>query len=175
MIKEIFPTKIYHAPVKNFEAIQEEVSRAVNAANWDYYQESEGWGKSQKFATPDPFGGDIVSEYKMESFAREIMQAGQELFPDYTYTECANPKSWITRYDDGDYAHIHNHHPAYMSGAYFFKVPKDDKSFFFSNHRTFCPMTVSEGDLLMFPSELNHGVYKVQDETRIVLSFNLHF
>jgi hypothetical protein len=174
MIKEIFPTKIWHAPVKNFEAIQEEISRAVDAAEWDYYQEKENWGRSQKFAVSKPFSHDIIDQYDMLTFQQEILAAVQEYRPDYEFGVHTRPKSWITKYDVGDYSHIHKHTPATISGAYYYDIG-DDNNFFFEENSVMWAPSVKTGDLILFPSSLRHGVRKIENGSRIVLSFNMFF
>jgi hypothetical protein len=176
MIKAILPKLIWHAPVKNFQAVQEEISKAVETADWKYYQEQE-WGKTSKFERMDPFNYDIIQEYGMQHLIEEIASAVSVYDPEYVFSEHRpSPKSWLVKYDKGDYAHIHNHYGCHISGAYYYKL-EDNNNFFFSNYPSSetAPIDLSEGDLILFPAELQHGVIAADhDSSRIVISFNLY-
>jgi hypothetical protein len=175
MITEILPKKIWYAPVKNFEAVQEEISRAVKTAKWDYYQEKEGWGKSQKFAKNNPFNGDVITEFGMRALQENILSAMARYTAEYTIDQCIRVESWITKYDVGDYAQIHNHGHVPISGAYYYELTGEHNNFFFidvcSGDRVHA--NLSPGDLILFPGNLYHGVSKVESGSRTVLSFNL--
>jgi hypothetical protein len=178
MLEEIFPITYWKARVENFDAVQAEIKRAVDAAEWNYYlEEKDKWGKSQKFSAPNPFSNDLISKYEMYTLQKEIMTAVSVLDPNYELNEFSRPTSWITRYDEDDYAHIHSHYPAVISGAYYYNVAEqDNNSFFFE-----CAVTgkrehiqSEDGLLVVFPGHLKHGVNKILTDGRIVLSFNLH-
>lgn len=169
MIHNLFPTRVWMKTVSS--EVQNEVGKAIQNVKWDYYKE-ENWGRSQKFTRPNPFDYDVIHDYNMRGLMEEIITAVQLMNPNFVPSR---QTSWITRYDKGDYAHVHTHRPAVYSGAYWYKV-NDENNFFFQNTTTdeiFAPQ-VSEGMLSVFPSWLLHGVKKVETDSRIVLSFNLY-
>ena len=107
---------------------------------------------------------------------------------------------WINVHDSTMYQEVHNHVPAMISGIYYVQFDKDkDNQVLFRNPNT-CfdtmmtaldsplgnPMLglhsgcldnfiIEEGDLILFPSTLEHLVPKSQqhDQLRITLSFNV--
>ena len=87
----------------------------------------------------------------------------------------------------------HNHPNCFLSAAYYVKAPKDCGSIKFLNpnsvskerfpkleqktefNQNGIEISPSEGDLLIFPSYLMHGVNRNQsDEDRIVISANIN-
>lgn len=178
MKEEIFPVTIWKGKVKNFEAVQEDVSRCVNEAKWDYYQE-ENWMKTSKFHRADPFEQNVLVEYDMQNLMDEIEYAVKETYPNYTFNEYTRPISWMVHYDDDDYTHVHSHGNATIAGAYYYDVPENDNSFFFTSsiEQIAIRPIVNTGTLLLFPGWQNHGVSSTRKQgiKRTVLSFNLHF
>lgn len=98
-------------------------------------------------------------------------------------------QSWLNWSEPGRYHHLHCHPNSLVSGCYYIKAKrKSDKIVFkrpqqrvFSfpaiesnmyNTETYY-MNVENGDLLFFPSDLNHFVPPVEgEETRLSLAFN---
>jgi len=97
--------------------------------------------------------------------------------------------TWFSLFKKGNYAHIHNHGLADISGVYYYKTNgKDGKIFFESPNPHFDTSRCyfwkgyrreydpEEGHILLFPSWLRHGVETNQtDDVRISLSFNIKF
>lgn len=92
---------------------------------------------------------------------------------------------WWNVYQPGDFVELHNHHPAGISGIYFLELSDNNTTMFtYDNH---FPITdslplwsvyhkaddVKEGDILLFPSRLNHYVSPVKTR-KISISFNLY-
>ena len=87
---------------------------------------------------------------------------------DYTLT------SWFSLYNQGQYAHVHEHQAsADISACYYFKTEGDDGSFFFEPPIPYFTSTLlyneskkggrieytpKNGQLLLFPSWLKHGL-----------------
>jgi hypothetical protein len=180
MIFEIMPTKVYLAQVSNLELVQEEVSRAVQAADWAYNYE-QAWGRTHKFADDSPFTTDVLAKYKMVNLLEEINKGLASLDPLDKFLldriSKVQPVSWLTRYDKGDYAHEHDHLPSLISGCYYHKVDGEDSNFTFVNPivgQSDVSMRVKEGSLLLFPSGLRHKVMtNSSDSERISLAFNI--
>ncbi len=102
--------------------------------------------------------------------------------------------SWISRFNEGDYAHTHPHRPSLISGVYYHQLPKTSKkrsgSFYVESpvpfhvdkamgmqgfDRIFVGevLPIHEGTLILFPSYLEHGVTRHLEKTpRISVSFN---
>ena len=105
--------------------------------------------------------------------------------------------SWATKFDDGDYAHQHHHMPDEISGVYYYQVPDQapintENSNRYVGYLYFVSPVVGhyvslitaplqrvyikprEGQLILFPSYLEHGVMPCEnkDKSRISISFN---
>ena len=100
---------------------------------------------------------------------------------------------WININGRGHYNKIHNHPETHFSGIYYVQVPQHSGALYFARDgsRSFqiealCGDAVPEygplfevmpdkGDLFIFPSELNHGVYpNYSRKDRISVSFNIN-
>jgi len=99
-------------------------------------------------------------------------------------------QSWINYTEVNQFHHPHNHLNSYVSGVFYINTDKEvDKIKFFKKRMTEfslqskkfnefnatswnCP--VETGDVILFPSTLNHGVDKKKGtNTRISLGFNV--
>jgi len=105
--------------------------------------------------------------------------------------------SWATKFDDGDYAHQHHHMPDEISGVYYYQVPEQaplntEENNRYEGHLYFVSPVVGhyvslitaplqkvfikpkEGQLILFPSYLEHGVMTCDNKkkARISISFN---
>ena len=95
--------------------------------------------------------------------------------------------SWFTMFKKGNYAHVHSHGTADVSGVYYFKTNQKDGDIFFEpplpqlkqsklfyNHSGSWSHTPKEGKLMLFPGWLSHGVRtNTTDFDRIGISFNI--
>ena len=100
-------------------------------------------------------------------------------------------QSWCNYTEKGQWHHRHTHSNSFISGVFYPKANKDtDKIYFYKDgHNIFSIphadddwnawnsdswwFEVNTGDLILFPSSLQHMVEPVEtDETRISLSFN---
>lgn len=97
-------------------------------------------------------------------------------------------QSWLNYSQPGQYHHRHSHSNSFISGVLYVKAAKDrDKIYFYKKpsgklsiptknnnlfNSTLWWVEVETGDLLLFPSDLEHSVANVEVENRISLSFN---
>ena len=102
--------------------------------------------------------------------------------------------SWLVKHNKGDWSGMHYHANSLVSGVYYLKTPKDSGDIKFHQHfnkSTFPEMLrfeytednminsevvavkVKAGDILLFPSHLNHSVTKnMNNDCRYSLAFN---
>ena len=92
-------------------------------------------------------------------------------------------ESWFTKLEPNDYAYVHDHGDADISGVYYCKTSGSDGKIFFAsplpsgklyaNNQRFT-ITPMNGGLLLFPGWLKHGVTRNESNNdRISLSFNI--
>ena len=87
--------------------------------------------------------------------------------------------SWMVKYEKNNLSKIHHHPREGISGCYYYKTTNSpgNGDFYFQdswkNNHTIVP---KEGQLILFPSWLNHGVtINKTDKTRMCLAFNIIF
>lgn len=96
--------------------------------------------------------------------------------------------SWITSFDKGEYAPVHNHLNADISGVYYYETNEKDGNIYFvtpslamtssifSKLADNFHVTPEEGKLLLFPGWLQHGVStNTTSGNRKSLAFNIYF
>ena len=98
-------------------------------------------------------------------------------------------ESWFTYTHPGHWHHKHSHTNSFLSGVYYVNCNKNDSIIFFKEDKTLINIEateqndfnsrswivpVSNGDLVIFPSYIEHSVDKNAHEknTRISLAFN---
>ena len=167
---EVLPTTVVVGRVNNFVAIQKEIAAAVNECEFSYVGD---WGRTHKLSNNYDWNTCIISSYNMKTLEKEMIEAAQELAGGNEFGYALN--SWLTKYDEGDYAHIHNHIPSTFSGAYCYKTSDDVTSeFFFNNQLQRQTIPMREGEFVIFPSNFDHGVTCNMSKTsRITLAFNI--
>lgn len=150
----------------------------------DPHRVNHSYSRSRRVLDDLPDLKQII-EQQINAYARDILAVREEFW----ITE-----SWINRYDQGDSIHRHSHPNAFISGTWYWQTPDTEILF----HRrglnadrswtmeiTQYPddqhpwalqttaVAVTEGDLILWNSYLQHSVREWPNETpRYTLSFN---
>ena len=186
-IQQLYPTPVYCAEVSNFDIIQKEIKGVIDKSHFDYYS---GFGETHKLS--HHFSATYGNYYLMDeisNFTQElrmhISRYCREL--NYSLTKYQFVNSWMTMFDQGDYAHIHNHNDVDFSGVYYFNKEENAQDFFFESPVEGAKLssayyggriypTTKTGSLMIFPGWLYHGVDRIEsDKTRYSVSFNIEF
>lgn len=93
---------------------------------------------------------------------------------------------WANISYEGDYIFPHNHNGSLISGVYYVKSSMDECIKFFNapsmlpdpdiwneNNSQYCQYQCIPGSLILFPSDLMHGVEKQISHEKISISFNM--
>jgi len=186
-IRNLFPTPVYYGLVKDYDNIQKEISGCIDRIDFNYNQT---FGQTHHLSDPT-FKENLFEKYKFKCFPEELKQHLGTYVSSlgFQLNGFTVESSWIALYRKGDYAHIHHHGGSDISGAYYFKVNKEegDGKFFFTSPNLALdsslvgkkyggrmPGPSDQGGILLFPGWLPHGVETHQlEEERIVLSFNI--
>ena len=182
MIESIFPTPMYAAKVDNFSNIQKDIGDTLDTLEFSYI---EHWGKTHLLA-PASFNENIIPDSLNKELERHVNQYLYEIGKPAMLYDIV---SWFTKCEKGNYAHVHNHGAADLSGVYYYQTngkdgniyfhtpnPFLDTTFLFSHMGTDFEHEPMEGKLIIFPGWLLHGVRQNStDNTRISLSFNITF
>ena len=177
-ISQLWPTYMY---MKTFTDIDNE-----KISEWilNYKKNTETRKASNE-------GGwqESISDYQDEPIFKNFIEA---ILQTIRVTKLKGEKviihSWANINEKGNWNFPHNHLGSDLSGVYYVKVPKDSgdivffdprkidtiNSAFEEDHPTSMGVQPLEGNLIMFPSYLEHMVTPSQsDETRISIAFNI--
>lgn len=179
----IFPTPIYLSKLDR--KLSENELKFV-FENKKYITENEG-----NIATKNKY---ILDEKIFINIKKEINLKIQDYFDKIFCTsnniEPYITQSWINYTEKNQYHHKHQHSNSLVSGVFYINCDSEnDKILFFKDKYETLKLEVKEynlwnsdtwwcglktGDLILFPSHLNHMVETVKsDITRISLSFNV--
>lgn len=187
-VYNIHPTPIYHTSVKNFDKIQEELDKSIGEITFKAKSE---WGMTHYLSTVDFKDNFLLNsnnnflvneiDYNLKNYLNDI---GSEKFDKYKIHE-----SWMSLFKTGNYGHVHSHGTSDVSGVYYYKTNGNDGEIFFEPQNSNLTSTIcykhlgnfidikpKEGDLILFPGWLRHGIRtNTTDNTRISVSFNIFF
>tara|TARA_B100001996_G_scaffold951_1_gene905 strand:+ start:629 stop:1222 length:594 start_codon:yes stop_codon:yes gene_type:complete len=187
-IDPAFATPIYNVDcIDNLDNITKEIENCLPKIDW---KSKDEWGTTHYLST-DNFSEDLFKQYKLNNLREQIQKHMISFCKAVGYIPTPyRMEAWFTKFEKGNYAHIHNHGTADISGVYYVQTTGDDGSIFFTSpcQAATCshvfqhvvgsarPYTPKKGTMIMFPSYLEHGVQTNDtDNTRISLSFNISF
>jgi len=186
-IEELFPTPIYVSMIPDADKVQQELDGVFDSL--DFIETPKSLGVTHKSTG---IGTQcIIDKFNLFELKKTIIVAlktylgelGQPITPFKT-------ESWMTSFETGEYAPVHDHCPADISGVYYYRTSGEDGNIFFET-----PNPISKtspkfalrcgsrwiqnpvpGKLILFPGWLPHGVMtNTTDSVRHSLSFNIYF
>jgi len=180
-----FVTPIYCGRVDDYDEIQSELGSCIE--NIDFGMVS-GWGSTHYLSDPT-FNSNLVGDFGLDKFAKEIDKHVENYCQQINFNKGKYKitSSWFALFKKGNYAHIHNHGSSDIAGVYYFKKSGDDGNLFFCTPNKAVDTGIiikngrmvvnpSEGDFLLFPGWLDHGVQTNDtDDERVSVSFNIRF
>jgi uncharacterized protein (TIGR02466 family) len=187
----LFPTPIYQLQLEGdtLNRVQQELKVAYDDhIASDLFKDPFDDNRMQ--TTNGTFGEDIFSKYRPMEFLNVISGALKDYITDFVQQEydAIITNAWMTRMQQHEYCHIHSHSGydgAHISGAYYYKAEPEDACLFFETPLAAGPYTPignnstvkiqpAVGQLLLFPSWLQHGVTtQNHDRDRVSVSFHL--
>ena len=187
MINDIFSTPVYKTNIDNFQSIQTEIEDAVDILS-DSFGMREDWGTTH-YISDVTFSDNIIKELDMNILEKEILKHIQKYrkhtpfgnkFSRYSLVGDAHiTASWLTRFEKGNFSSIHDHGMDDISGCYYYKTSGKDGDFFYESSSPWggrVNVPPEEGQLLLFPSWMKHGVLSNDTESiRMSLAFNVVF
>mgnify|MGYP001189900830 FL=1 len=185
-VENLYPTPIYCAEVSDFDRIQNQIKGVIDRTKFEY---CKGFGDTHKLS---PHFAASNRQYLMDqipAFTQElrmhISRYCREL--NYSNTQYQFTSSWMTLFEKGDYAHIHNHNGVDFSGVYYYNKEEYAEDFFFESPVEGAKLSsayyggriyphTKTGSLIIFPGWLYHGVDKIESNIkRCSISFNVEF
>jgi uncharacterized protein (TIGR02466 family) len=136
---------------------------------------------------------NLIDDYNLKIFEKEIFRH-IDLFkntlnvPKDELTEFKIKSSWMTKTSKNEYAHVHYHKRADISGVYYYKTTGKDGSIIFESPLPVFDSLIMDplpditkytpevGKILLFPGWLRHGVEpNYTDDDRYSISFDIIF
>jgi hypothetical protein len=192
-IQPLYATPVYTELLdltSNLDLIQDEIDLGVTTTSFNL-SGNHKFSELGHGINSEGFNGDWLKDKGCVSTIKALSDAIERYceFIGFQNTLLYERTSWINSYKKGNYAHIHTHSPAEISGNYYYKAEKDSGSIFFetpireaacsdvwvqlSNRFAIPPQP---GLLVMFPGWLSHGVStNITDNERISIAFNIKF
>ena len=194
-IDHTFATPIYHGMVSNYESIQYQIDKRIDSIKFDntHFLGSPHW------LSEGEFGGDVIKDYGFNCLSKEIYRHVDN-YCDMIDVSIKGikrrRKSWIALFKKGDYAQLHNHGDADISGVYYYKSSDIKSRIYFETPNPYINTTKlfksningyfiggsnivypsTSGMILLYPGWLMHGVHRnTSDEDRMSISFNISF
>ena len=187
-VEGIFCTPIYCAQLENQKIQELNVEFLSVFKKLTFHNTPDEWGNPQKLTTIN-FKDNIIEEFDMEIFQKMIDDNIMLFMNKLGFAnKSINYKltSWITSNDFGDYAPVHNHLDADISGVYYYQTNGNDGNIFFLTPALVMTSSIFSkfannyhikpevGKLIMFPGWLQHGVTTNRTQSnRKSLAFNI--
>jgi uncharacterized protein (TIGR02466 family) len=189
-----FATPIYWNKVDSevFNDIQKELSYAEEKLKTDgLFKHQPTWNPGTHQLTN--MKRNLIDDYNLKIFEKEILRH-IDLFkntlnvPKDDLTEFKIKSSWMTKTSKNEYAHVHYHKKADISGVYYYKTTGKDGSIIFESPLPVFDSLIMDslpditkytpevGKILLFPGWLRHGVEpNYTDDDRYSISFDIIF
>ena len=189
MIEHLYSTPLYYNAVNDYKTINYHIDKIIDKVDF----KTGVWGATHAISTD--FGelstpNHILKKFGLRKLEKEIHKHLEEYCDELGFKmpsyRCL---SWFSKFEKGNYAHIHHHGHHDISGVYYYKTNGEDGKIFFETPNPFLDTQLcyrsygetwehkpQEGKILLFPGWLRHGVRTNEtDNTRISLSFNIYF
>ena len=182
---DLFPTTVYK---KNVSLNPQDLNKMINHTSFDRDEDANCWTSIDM---------DILESYSNikklidDNFKLYINDVHKIDTSDINFFIC---RSWIVKHTWGDFGHEHYHANSIFSGVLYLKVDDDSGQIVFHKQREFLEtfdFNIKEwnkyncsswsilpkvGDLLIFPSTLNHSITtSLSPNLRYVLGFDYFF
>ena len=187
MIEHLYATPVYSNFAKDYQSLNYHIDKVIDKVDFNYKKE---WGATHYISTDFMKRINIIKKLGLNKIEKEIDTHLRNYCNDLDFTMRDYVlESWFAKFEKGNYAHIHSHGHADISGAYYYKTNGEDGKFWFESPNPYlstskCYTSLSqrweykpqEGKILLFPGWLKHGVKTNNtDNTRISLAFNICF
>ena len=173
MIDQLFSIPVYSTQVNDFNTIQNEITKGVKNSKFSTIPE---WGRTHFLSDPT-FSENWLIKHRCNTLLSEIENHVNNYKHTLGVEACVLKESWVALFKEHNYGHIHSHSDNKISGVYYYKVKGSKGNLFFKSKRYWqgrAESTSQEGLLLLFPSDLEHGITtNTSTVSRISISFNL--
>lgn len=185
MISLWFPKAIYFQPNilnENLSIYEEQIKNVFHEIG--FFRDGMKNVNSSHKTKKDIFDVASLSGLKEQFFSHSKMFLSHLGYKNSDNLKIDN--CWANISYPGDYIFPHNHNGSMISGVYYIKCSIDEKIKFFNtpsmlpdpdiwnqNNYQYCEYSCIPGSILIFPSDLIHGVEKQICQEKISISFNV--
>lgn len=194
MIYRIFSPFYYKGKVKNHDRMRSELAPHIEES---YNKNPNNQPKSWSCKVHTSY---LETDEKLEEIKQMYYENIVEFLQEINFPKCRIDieRAWFNVYREGQWQEVHNHFGGkdgtYFSAVHFLKYNKTKHtSLVFNNTNSTLlqpftlgreshidywdikhPLNIEEGDIIIFPSTLDHQVYPQEtNESRITISFNV--
>ena len=183
IINGIFPTPIYMSKLDR-KLTKKELS-FVDKSKLDHYKNEGNITSNDNFILNQKVFESLKEDLylRVQDYFNKVISPANKIKPYIT-------QSWLNYTETNQYHHKHSHQNSLLSGVFYINCHKEyDKIKFFNDKHSTIKLEVKDwnlynsetwwfpvktGDIILFPSSLNHMVEtKEGDNTRISLAFNV--
>ena len=191
---KFFPQPVFKYKVENFKEFNKDLCHYIYDLNKNdkegINRSNRGGWHSKPFNLKDK--NSIQHKFLLET-TKYVFDAIKNLGWKLEPNRVICTEMWAIINKKNDFNTIHTHPNSYLSAAYYVKAPKNCGEFTIENPHSISRhsypalekktefnvkvqrLEIEEGDLLLFPSYLPHGVQENRSkEDRIVISFNIN-
>ena len=194
-ILELYPTPVYADMISRqaYDEVQKDFERVFQELqDTDTFKPRQ---EGEHKVSDTTFSKNMIAEFNLKAFQDEIdVQVKRYLSKVYVNGgDINNVKyriidSWMTLTEHNEFAPMHDHGTADISGVYYFKTSGKDgsiyfesplrqlkSSFVYSASHPRMSLNVQEGLFLLFPGWLEHGTMRnTTNDQRMSISFNIY-
>ena len=189
MVNELFGIPVYSTKLEQHEKYKQDFSSYITDDK--FFTVNENWSSKTQTTLNNSYNNELPWSDLVSEIHKHLNEYIKIFQPKVNYT--IETTGWMNRYFKGDYQEQHNHvnENNIFSCAYMLDVPENSGNFVFVNTaldfysytgfdnmfnvspvRSFIP-PLNEGDLIIFPSYVEHFVSKnLSDKTRATVSMN---
>tara|TARA_B100000287_G_scaffold426678_1_gene475013 strand:- start:37 stop:609 length:573 start_codon:yes stop_codon:yes gene_type:complete len=185
-IEYYYPIRVYSGVAHDYQSINYQIDKVIDKVD---FKMVDRWGPTHYIST------DFTSTKEVDILKDLRLHKVKKMIDDHLRAYCSELKfpvrdyhieNWFSLFKKGNYAHIHDHGSADISGVYYYKTNEKDSEIFFQApfpYRKSFEVDYYEiihkptpGGILLFPGWFKHGVRtSTSDRDRISLSFNIEF
>ena len=192
-IYKLFPTPVFHFKVENYQKLNTELENYI----LNFRKKNEKGQKKSNAGGWHSHNFDLTNDNMAKKFAKIFEEFYKKVIINkmgwkYDSNKVKMEAMWSIINKKGSFNIQHNHPNAYLSSAYYVKVPKNSGNIKFFDPKVQknirypkiknytdvsaanVEITPKEGDLLIFPAYLYHSVGEnLSEDDRIIVSFNV--
>jgi uncharacterized protein (TIGR02466 family) len=189
-IEAFFPIPLYKYQLErnDYDPVQQELT-VMYQAQLATMQKNPDWDVNTHMLTDPTFNCNVLKQYNCTAFTDVLTRSIRDYLTSLgtAQVEYSIINSWCTLTRQGEYAKLHDHSTADLSGVYYLKTTGHDGHLYFTNPHSelshswafrdtpkIMGVEPVQGQLMLWPGFLWHGTGKnTTNRDRVSISFNI--